>query len=114
MGLALSAAKLVVSRAGTGTIYEIAHKGKPSILIPIPEAVSHDQKTNAYAYARSGAASVLEEDNLTDGLLASEIHRIMGDATIYKAMSIAAASFAKTDAALLISETLIGIAQEHE
>jgi len=114
MGLALSAASIVVSRAGTGTIYEIAHKGKPSILIPIPEVVSHDQKSNAYAYARTGAASVLEENNLTDGLLASEIHRIMGDAETYGKMSVAAASFAKTDAALLISQTLIGIAEEHE
>ncbi|MFT7507723.1 MAG: UDP-N-acetylglucosamine--N-acetylmuramyl-(pentapeptide) pyrophosphoryl-undecaprenol N-acetylglucosamine transferase, partial [Acidimicrobiales bacterium] len=69
MHLAQSAATLIISRAGTGTIFEIAQKGKPAIIIPIPEDVSHDQRTNAYAYARSGAASVLEEANLTDGLL---------------------------------------------
>jgi UDP-N-acetylglucosamine--N-acetylmuramyl-(pentapeptide) pyrophosphoryl-undecaprenol N-acetylglucosamine transferase len=114
MNLALSAASLVVSRAGSGTIYEIAHKGKPSIIIPIPETVSHDQKTNAYAYARSGAASVLEEHNFADGLLASEITRIMNDPGTYSAMATAAAGFAQTDAAKAIADTVVGIAEEHE
>ena len=59
MAAAQDAAALIISRAGSGTIFEIALKGKPSILIPIPEDVSRDQRSNAYAYARSGAASVL-------------------------------------------------------
>jgi UDP-N-acetylglucosamine--N-acetylmuramyl-(pentapeptide) pyrophosphoryl-undecaprenol N-acetylglucosamine transferase len=113
MNLAESAASLIISRAGTGSIYEIAQKGKPAILIPIPEAISHDQKTNAYAYARTGGASVLEEGNLTDGLLASEISRIMGDNEIYTAMENSALAFGHTDASLKIANTLIGIAQEH-
>lgn len=113
MGLALAAASIVVGRAGAGTIFEIASKGRPSILIPIPENVSHDQKTNAYEYARSGAAAVLEEHNLTDGLLASEINRIMGDQGVYSGMSESARAFAKNDAARTIGETLIGISQEH-
>ncbi len=114
MNLALSGAALVISRAGTGTIYEIACKGKPAILIPIPETVSHDQKTNAYAYARSGAASVLEEENFTDGLLASEISRIMDTEAVYDAMKQAAIAFTEGDAAEKIAATLIGIAEEHE
>jgi UDP-N-acetylglucosamine--N-acetylmuramyl-(pentapeptide) pyrophosphoryl-undecaprenol N-acetylglucosamine transferase len=113
MGLALAASSLVIGRAGAGTIFEIAAKGKPSILIPIPENVSHDQKTNAYEYARAGGASVLEEHNLTDGLLASEINRIMGDPGEYARMSSAAQAFAKNDAARTIGEALIGISQEH-
>lgn len=113
MNRALSAASLVVSRAGSGTIFELAHKGKPAILVPIPEAISHDQKTNAYAYARAGGASVLEEENFTDGLLASEISRIMGDPAAYRTMSEQARAFAKGDAARQIADTLLGIAQEH-
>ena len=46
---ALAAATIIISRAGSTTIHQIALKGKPSILIPIPEDVSHDQRTNAYA-----------------------------------------------------------------
>ena len=113
MHLAQSAAAIIISRAGTGTIFEIAQKGKPAILIPIPEDISHDQRTNAYAYARSGAASVLEEANLTDGLLTSEIMRIMNDSETYQNMSNAARSFAREDAGVTIANTLLGITQEH-
>jgi len=113
MHLAQSAASIIISRAGTGTIFEIAQKGKPAILIPIPEDISHDQHTNAYAYARSGAASVLEEANLTDGLLTAEITRIMGNPDTYKAMSTAATTFAGTDAAKTIADTLLGVTNEH-
>lgn len=113
MHLALTAADLVISRAGTGTIFEIAQKGVPSILIPIPEDISHDQRTNAYAYARSGAASVMEEGNLTDGLLTAEISRIMSTAAIYKEMAAAAHNFSNTDAAETIANTLIEITREH-
>ncbi len=42
------------ARART-TITEVALWGKPAILIPIPESISHDQRTNAYAYAHTGA-----------------------------------------------------------
>ena len=113
MHQAQTAADLIISRAGTGTIFEIAHKGTPAILIPIPEDISHDQRSNAYAYARAGAASVMEEANLTDGLLCAEIHRIMGDPEVYKKMSAAARAFSRTDAADTIANTLIEITREH-
>jgi len=113
MNQALSAASLIISRAGAGTIFEIAHKGKPSILIPIPEEVSHDQKSNAYAYARSGAGIVMEERNFADGLLASEINRIMGNPQTYSHMSAAAQAFATPNGARIIADTIVGIAHEH-
>ncbi len=110
---ALSGANIIISRAGSGSIYEIAHNGKPSIIIPIPEDVSHDQRTNAYAYARTGAATVIEEGNLTDGLLMAEISRIMTDQALYSSMSAAAKAFARHDAAEVIGRTLLEIADEH-
>jgi UDP-N-acetylglucosamine--N-acetylmuramyl-(pentapeptide) pyrophosphoryl-undecaprenol N-acetylglucosamine transferase len=113
MAAAQDAAALIISRAGSTSMFEIALKGKPSIIIPIPESVSHDQRTNAYAYARSGAASVIEEDNLTDGLLAAEVNRIMGDKRVYQAMATAAAQFTNRDAAAKLAATVLGIAAEH-
>jgi UDP-N-acetylglucosamine--N-acetylmuramyl-(pentapeptide) pyrophosphoryl-undecaprenol N-acetylglucosamine transferase len=62
---ASGAADVIVSRAGANSIAEIGLWKKPSIIIPIPESVSHDQRSNAYAYARTGAAIVIEEENLT-------------------------------------------------
>lgn len=109
----LSAASIVISRAGSTTLFEIALHGKPAIIIPIPEEVSHDQRTNAYSYARTGAASVLEEGNLTDNLLVGEIETIMTNAQKYQSMQAAALSFARPDAAMTIANALISISNEH-
>lgn len=110
---AMTVASLIISRAGSGSIFEIALHGKPSILIPIPEEVSHDQRTNAYAYARTGAGVVMEERNLRDGLLAAEIARIMGDRALYVSMSEAAKGFVQPYAAEKLASTLMQIAQTH-
>src|SRR5690606_33908089 len=65
---AIEAASLVVTRGGSTTLFEIAGKGKPAIVVPIPEDVSRDQRSNAYAYARMTGATVLEEHNLSDDI----------------------------------------------
>lgn len=106
-------AGIVISRAGSNSIYEIALHAKPAILIPIPEGISHDQRTNAYTYARRGGAIVMEESNLRDDLLHAEIDRIMQDEVLRSSMSESARAFAKRDAAEKISALGIAIAQEH-
>lgn len=113
MTAALDAATIIIARAGSTTIFEIALKGKPSIIIPIPEDISHDQRTNAYAYARSGAASVIEERNLTDGLLFAEITRILSNPNEISAMQTAARNFTTPNAAVTLATTLKNIALEH-
>lgn len=110
----LDAATLVISRAGSTSLFEIAYHGKPVIVIPIPEEVSHDQRTNAYAYARGGSASVIEEKNLTTHLLTSEIHSIISNPERYQAMAKAARSQSQVNAAEKIAEILISISKEHE
>ena len=110
----LDAASIVITRAGSTTLFEIATHGKPAIIIPIPEEVSHDQRTNAYAYANTGAGSVLEEGNLTANLLTTEIQSIMNDTVRYEAMGRAAFAFAKPEAAKKIADALISIGLEHE
>ncbi|HVW82714.1 MAG TPA: UDP-N-acetylglucosamine--N-acetylmuramyl-(pentapeptide) pyrophosphoryl-undecaprenol N-acetylglucosamine transferase [Candidatus Paceibacterota bacterium] len=111
---AAGAADLVVSRAGATAIAEIARWGKPAILIPIPESVSHDQRANAYAYAELGAAIVLEEGNLTPHLLVSEIKRILGDRDLAAKMAAAGKSFVDADAAAIIAKEAVDIALSHE
>ncbi len=109
----LDAATLVISRAGSTTLAEIALHGKPSIIIPIPEEVSHDQRTNAYSYARSGAASVLEEKNLTPHLLSAEIQSIIGNPEKHETMRQAAQTAALPQAAEKIAALLLSIGTEH-
>lgn len=111
--MAAGVAGLVVSRAGS-TIFEIAHWGIPSIIIPLPESISHDQTTNAFTYARSGGAVVIEQTNLTPSVLLSEIRRIMGDQTLQESMRAGAKTFSRPDAARLIAKELINISLGHE
>ena len=113
MQAALLVASLVISRAGS-TIFEIALWGKPSIIIPIPEPTSHDQRSNAYAYARSGAAEVIEEENLSSRLLILEIDRILSNQKEIEKMSSSAKAFARKDSAKLIAEEITAIALSHE
>lgn len=111
--MSAGAASVVISRAGS-TIFEIAAWGAPSILIPIPEEVSHDQTTNALAYARKGACIVIEEKNLTPHILISEITRLMENPAERDRMKQAAKAFARLDAANLIAKAILAIGLEHE
>jgi len=111
--MAAGAAALVISRAGS-TIFEIANWGLPSVIIPIPEPTSHDQVKNAFAYARSGACSVIEQNNLTPGLLVAEVDRILGNAQLTQHMKEAARGFARVDAAKAIADAILDIALSHE
>src|SRR3989344_825869 len=111
--MAAGLASVVVSRAGS-TIFEIASWGAPSIIIPINEKVSHDQRSNAFAYARTGAATVVEEMNLTPNILVSETDRLISDPEARSKMQAAAQAFYKPDAAKLVAEEILKIALEHE
>ena len=106
-------ASIVISRAGS-TIFEIAAWGIPSIIIPLPQNISHDQTTNAFAYARTGAASVIEENNLTSHILIEEVNRICKSPAISDTMKQHAKAFARLDSANLIADAILDIALEHE
>jgi UDP-N-acetylglucosamine--N-acetylmuramyl-(pentapeptide) pyrophosphoryl-undecaprenol N-acetylglucosamine transferase len=111
---AAGAAAVVVSRAGATTVAEIGLWGKPAILIPIPESVSHDQRANAYAYAATGAAIVVEEQNLTPHLLVSETKRIATNPQLAETMGAHAKGFSDPDAARVLSNEILQIALSHE
>ena len=106
-------ASLVISRGGS-TIFEIASWGLPSIIIPITESNGDHQRKNSYNYARTGAALVIEENNLTPEILLAQIKNLMDDPERLKSMREAALAFAKTDAAYKVAEELINIAVKHE
>ena len=109
-----SFASVIISRAGSGSIFEIANWGIPSIVIPIPENVSRDQKTNAYEYSRYGGGVVIEQVNLNANILISELNRIINDRKVYETMRIRAKSFATPDAAEDIAKEIIDILISHQ
>lgn len=106
-------ADVIVSRAGS-TIFEIAAWGVPSIIIPLPNSISHDQTENAFAYERTGAASIIEENNLSTHILIEEINHIVNSGEISKIMREKAKIFARIDSAKLIATAILDLALEHE
>lgn len=65
MGTILSAADVVVSRAGSNTIFELAVLKKPMLLIPLPKGNSRgDQVDNAKYFNSQGYANFVTEDQL--------------------------------------------------
>ncbi len=111
--MAAGVADIVISRAGS-TIFEIAAWGIPSILVPIPERVSHDQHRNAFTYARNGGAIVIEQDNLTPEILAAECNIIRTNIQKQQSMKESAKRFARLDAAEKIANVILDIAVLHE
>lgn len=109
---AAGAADLVITRAGS-MLFEIARWSVPALVVPIPEPFSHDQRSNAYAYAQTGAAEVIEEKNLTVHILLSQIDSILSDSEKVQEMKNAAAEFGTPGAAEKIAQALFDIGLEH-
>lgn len=113
MRMAAGAATLVITRAGS-TLFEVASWGLPAIVVPLGQEISRDQERNAFNYARSGAATVIEENNLSDSVLVNEVFRIIDRIPEREAMAAAAKAFAKPNAAHAIALELMNIIIDHE
>ena len=113
LALAAKDATLVISRAGS-TIFEISIWHKPSVLIPLQIARDDHQRLNAYSYARTGAATVIEEQNLKPEVFFSVIESIMSDPARQQLMIEGTKEFAKADAAEKIAQLLLSIATHHD
>jgi UDP-N-acetylglucosamine--N-acetylmuramyl-(pentapeptide) pyrophosphoryl-undecaprenol N-acetylglucosamine transferase len=100
----LAAATVVVSRAGMGTLSELAALGRPAVVIPLPR--SH-QCDNARAFARRGAVEVLDQDELTGDRLAEHVLALLGDAARRERLGATLAASMPRDAARRVAEVLL-------
>jgi len=57
----LSAADLVVARAGAGSLAEFARIGVPAVLVPYPQAADDHQRANAAWFCEQGGGVVLDQ-----------------------------------------------------
>jgi UDP-N-acetylglucosamine--N-acetylmuramyl-(pentapeptide) pyrophosphoryl-undecaprenol N-acetylglucosamine transferase len=111
--MAAGCASLVISRAGS-TIFEIASWGTPSIIIPITNSNGDHQRKNAFSYARSGAAEVIEETNLKPHVLLGEIDRLFSTPDKLAQMKNSALAFADPHAAEKIAQVALEFGLVHE
>lgn len=101
---AYAVADLIVSRSGSGSIFEIAALGKPSILIPLPESAQEHQIKNAYIFAQRGATIVLEEENFTAHFFLERMRYLFENPQLMERMGISAKNFSRPKAARIIAE----------
>lgn len=73
MAALLQRANLAISRAGAGSLTELAITQTPSILIPYPYAAEDHQTYNAAIFKAAGAALVFQQSELTPDLLESKV-----------------------------------------
>jgi UDP-N-acetylglucosamine--N-acetylmuramyl-(pentapeptide) pyrophosphoryl-undecaprenol N-acetylglucosamine transferase len=104
---AYKACDIIVSRAGSGTIFEIAALGKPSILIPLPEAAQDHQLKNAYAFAKEGAAMVIEKANFTPHFFLERLKFLASNYFEQERMKEKALEFSRPEAAKIIADYLV-------
>jgi UDP-N-acetylglucosamine--N-acetylmuramyl-(pentapeptide) pyrophosphoryl-undecaprenol N-acetylglucosamine transferase len=113
MSLFYSKVDFVITRAGS-MMFEIALWQLPMLVVPIPESISRDQRSNANTMAGHGVASVVEENNLEPTILLTEIQRILGNKETYLKMSQAGKQFENCrTAATTIARELIRIGLSH-
>ena len=105
-GAALSAADLVVARAG-GSVWEIAAAGKPALLVPYPHATADHQTRNAEFFAARGGAVVVPQDELD---LRRQAGELLDDPERLRQMGEAMASLARPDAADVVAEEVLALA----
>ncbi len=113
VSLFYSKVDFVITRAGS-MMFEIALWQLPMLVVPIPETISRDQRSNAYTMSGHGVASIVEENNLEPNIFLTEIERVMGDKEYYMKMAQAGKQFENCrTAAGTIARELIRIGLSH-
>lgn len=103
---------LIISRAGSASIFEIAALGKPSILIPLSSSAHDHQTKNAYEYAKNGACVIIEQENLIPHFFVGRVDSLIGSPQTLEKMGYGALAFAKPLAAKAIAREILEFLQE--
>ena len=111
MGRRIRQADLIVCRAGATTLAEITAVGKAAILVPLPTATDDHQRKNAEALAATGAADVLPQTEATGAALARRILWLAADGHARTRIARAARALAKPDAARIIVDRALELAE---
>jgi UDP-N-acetylglucosamine--N-acetylmuramyl-(pentapeptide) pyrophosphoryl-undecaprenol N-acetylglucosamine transferase len=92
-------ADLIVARSGAGTVAEMAHIGKPSILIPLAHAGGNEQERNATILTAAGGAVMIPEASASPDRLFQEIVQLLDRPDQLAEMSAGARSISTENAA---------------
>lgn len=99
-------ATLVISRAGAGTLTELAMTHTPSVLIPYPFAADDHQSYNASAFSAAGASKVYRQTELNGSALKKRVLALIDAPEELACMQAAAEVLAVTDSAEQVANLL--------
>jgi UDP-N-acetylglucosamine--N-acetylmuramyl-(pentapeptide) pyrophosphoryl-undecaprenol N-acetylglucosamine transferase len=105
-----AAADVVLARSGS-TVAELCAAGKPSLLVPFPQAADDHQRRNAEILVAAGAAAMLLQRDLTEESLGMALEALLTDKAKRAAMSERARSLAKPGALERIAEMVLRLAR---
>ena len=103
----LSAADLVLCRAGASTLSELSRIGKPALIVPSPNVTNHHQERNARLIENAGGAKVLLEGDFDEESFLSEIRGLLQDRDHLHRMAEAMSSLSVPDALDQIVEAVL-------
>ncbi|MGV1752347.1 undecaprenyldiphospho-muramoylpentapeptide beta-N-acetylglucosaminyltransferase [Agrobacterium sp. CG674] len=107
----IAGSDLVISRSGASTVSELSVIGRPSVLIPYPHALDHDQAANAAALSAAGGASVIKQSELTPQKLSSLLLEAMNEPDRLAQTAAAAKATGKPNAAGALADLVEAIAR---
>ncbi len=94
----MSAADLVICRAGAMTISELALLGKTAIFVPSPYVAENHQYKNAKAIYDMGACELVEEKEFSSGRLTAAVEGLLRDPELCRRYGTGIRAFADKDA----------------
>jgi UDP-N-acetylglucosamine--N-acetylmuramyl-(pentapeptide) pyrophosphoryl-undecaprenol N-acetylglucosamine transferase len=103
-----SKASLVICRAGSSTLSEVAAVGRASVLIPFPEASDNHQEQNARVFSEAGAAILLLQKSAQGADLARAVFELIEHPEKRVVMENTVKTFHKPQSALRIAANLAG------
>jgi len=105
----LSAAHLLIGRAGASTVAETLIAGRPAILVPYPHAIDDHQTRNAHAVDEAGAGWLMPESSFTASGLAARLDSLFGLPAILEKSAAAAKEAAAKDAAGQLADVVCAL-----
>lgn len=107
----IAEAHLVIARAGASSLAELAAIGRPSVLIPLPEAMADHQSFNARIFAAAGAAIHAPQKDLSAESLAAILADLAADPRRLGDMAMAARGLGRPEAARRLADLAEGLAR---
>lgn len=112
MHVRMSAADVIICRAGAMTISELAMMKKASIIIPSPNVVDNHQYKNAKVLADADATVLIEEKNLDGKVFADAVNSLVSSKERRDTLSRNIVQFANIDANKLIYDEIIKLTRK--